>query len=240
MTSQVRRGRAQRWIAAIVLTIGMGAKGAEACIGDCNGDLTVAINELIQGVNLSLNGGTTGCASFDESGNGQIEINELILGVNNGLFGCAAPVCVGTGEARISVYNRTGQTPVTVALSGTLVAQTCPRGTGMSSAYPDTGEAINVVISDSCGASSPTCTCLGSCVCDESEVPGLKIPRCQVSVFGAPGDWLHRIGLPSVPWTPDPFRGKRSSRCPSPTNRTHRSSSSGSSTWCAPGAAQMS
>jgi hypothetical protein len=33
--------------------------------------------------------------------------------------------------------------------------------------------------------------------------------------------------VPPVSWTPDPFRGKRSSRCPSPVRRILQSSGAG-------------
>ncbi len=59
------------------------------CVGDCNGDGQVAINELIQGVNISL--GTLDvsvCEAMDENRDGQVSINELIRAVNNALGGC--------------------------------------------------------------------------------------------------------------------------------------------------------
>jgi hypothetical protein len=61
-----------------------------ACIGDCNDDGVVAVNELISGVNIALgNAAVSTCASFDTSGDGQVGINELISGVNALLNGCA-------------------------------------------------------------------------------------------------------------------------------------------------------
>lgn len=62
-----------------------------ACVGDCNGNNVVAINELIIGVNIALGNAVVGqCSSFDRNGNGAVAINELISGVNNALNGCAA------------------------------------------------------------------------------------------------------------------------------------------------------
>lgn len=60
------------------------------CIGDCNGDGMVAINELILGVNIAL--GTTplsSCPPFDANGDGMVGINELIAAVNSALNGCS-------------------------------------------------------------------------------------------------------------------------------------------------------
>ena len=61
------------------------------CVGDCNGNGTVAINELVVGVNIALgNAQVSGCTSFDKNANGGVEINELVQGVNNALNGCPA------------------------------------------------------------------------------------------------------------------------------------------------------
>ncbi|MGH7785451.1 MAG: EF-hand domain-containing protein [Candidatus Binatia bacterium] len=64
--------------------------GEEVCVGDCNGDGQVKINELILGVGISL--GTADleqCPAFDPSGDGVVSINELIKAVSNSLNGCA-------------------------------------------------------------------------------------------------------------------------------------------------------
>ncbi len=59
------------------------------CVGDCNGDGVVAINELIIGVNISLETQpVSACLAFDSNNSGAVEINELIQGVNSSLSGC--------------------------------------------------------------------------------------------------------------------------------------------------------
>ncbi len=59
------------------------------CAGDCNGDGSVTINELIAGVNIALgNTAVTSCPSFDRNSDGSVTINELIAGVNAALAGC--------------------------------------------------------------------------------------------------------------------------------------------------------
>jgi YVTN family beta-propeller protein len=62
-----------------------------SCAGDCSGDGTVGINELIALVNVAL--GTqpvTMCAAGDTNEDGQIAIGEIIGGVVNALNGCPA------------------------------------------------------------------------------------------------------------------------------------------------------
>jgi hypothetical protein len=63
----------------------------QGCRGDCDGDGTVEINELILGVNLALGQGGRPCESFDGDGNGTISVNELVAAVSNSLNGCIEP-----------------------------------------------------------------------------------------------------------------------------------------------------
>jgi hypothetical protein len=68
---------------------------AQTCPGDCNGDGSVAINELIVGVNIALgNVPVSTCAVFDRNDDEQVLINEVIDAVNRALNGCTVPVSV--------------------------------------------------------------------------------------------------------------------------------------------------
>ncbi len=80
---------------AVLLAVGAGwlmfaASAAVAqCVGDCNGDGTVGINELILAVNIAIGSrDVADCPSIDRDDNGTVSINELILAVNNALDGC--------------------------------------------------------------------------------------------------------------------------------------------------------
>ena len=54
--------------------------------GDCNGNGTVTIDELIQGVNIALgSNAVTQCTQFDPNGDEVVTIDELIAGVNAAL-----------------------------------------------------------------------------------------------------------------------------------------------------------
>lgn len=60
-----------------------------ACAGDCSGDGTVTVNEVITGVTIALGGAPLAtCPVFDANGDGQIAINELIAAVQSVLVGC--------------------------------------------------------------------------------------------------------------------------------------------------------
>jgi len=59
------------------------------CAGDCDGDGSVSVAELIRAVNIAL--GTldvSQCTAVDGDGDGAVAINELIAAVNSALDGC--------------------------------------------------------------------------------------------------------------------------------------------------------
>jgi hypothetical protein len=59
------------------------------CVGDCNSDSFVRVNELVVGVNIALDTAEVGdCASMDSNQSGGVEVNELVQAVNNLLGGC--------------------------------------------------------------------------------------------------------------------------------------------------------
>jgi hypothetical protein len=59
------------------------------CVGDCDPDRTVVINELIIGVNIALGFQPVAeCSAFDRDESNSVEIDELITAVRNALEGC--------------------------------------------------------------------------------------------------------------------------------------------------------
>ncbi len=73
------------------LLILRGPAGA-TCVGDCNNDGEVTVDELITGVNIAL--GTmplSVCPSFDSSADGQVTVDELVFCVHEAVTGCEAP-----------------------------------------------------------------------------------------------------------------------------------------------------
>jgi CSLREA domain-containing protein len=62
-----------------------------ACVGDCNGDTSVTVDELVRGVNIAL--GTLRlhvCPSFDRSGDTAVTVDELVHAVAAALNGCGS------------------------------------------------------------------------------------------------------------------------------------------------------
>ena len=98
-----------RWGVIAALACGMGlplmtAEGMALCIGDCNGNGEVTVDEIIKAVNIAL--GTTPvdtCSTSDANGDGTVTINEIIADVNSALGGCpATPTPSGTPAASAS------------------------------------------------------------------------------------------------------------------------------------------
>ncbi len=84
------------WLPAIGVLALIGTVQAQACVGDCDEDGQVGVNELITGVNMAL-GLVTGsaCAAFlPDAEAPQPTVADLISGVNNALNGC--PVTAST------------------------------------------------------------------------------------------------------------------------------------------------
>jgi hypothetical protein len=61
----------------------------DTCLGDCDGDGAVSLDELVVGVNIAL--GRTPlefCGAFDVAFDGAVTIDDLTLAVNHGIAGC--------------------------------------------------------------------------------------------------------------------------------------------------------
>lgn len=76
---------------------------ATPCDGDCNGDGSVTVNELIVCVNMAL-GTSDACHACDANGDGAVTINEIIAAVNNALNGCPALPTVTFAELQQSIF----------------------------------------------------------------------------------------------------------------------------------------
>jgi hypothetical protein len=77
-------------LSALLLIIAHGTAQAQ-CVGDCNGDGEVTINELILGVNIALGSTPVSACEAFANGEGVVDIAQLIKGVNNALNGCPPP-----------------------------------------------------------------------------------------------------------------------------------------------------
>ena len=84
----LRPRRSLTALAVIVVALGLRPVAAQTCVGDCNADGMVTINELITGVYITLGSlPVSDCQAF-ENAQGKVDIAQVIQGVNNALNGC--------------------------------------------------------------------------------------------------------------------------------------------------------
>ena len=63
------------------------------CVGDCNRDAAVTVNELVTMVDIALEtADPSTCVAGDADGSGDVTVNEIVAGVNSALNGCPPPV----------------------------------------------------------------------------------------------------------------------------------------------------
>jgi len=138
-----------RHLAACLLALALASVASAQCTGDCNDDGSVAINELIVGVNIALgSAAVSGCPSFDVNSDGSVAINELIAAVNAALNGCPAtptPEATGTATdtATVAEPTATEPPPPTATAVDTLTATPVETNTATATvASTSTGTAV--------------------------------------------------------------------------------------------------
>jgi len=72
-------------LAGLVL---LSAPAAPVCTGDCDGNDTVTVAELVQGVDIALGDGSASCTAFDRNGDDSVTVDELADAVDAALNGC--------------------------------------------------------------------------------------------------------------------------------------------------------
>jgi cysteine-rich repeat protein len=177
----------------VALAAFVGASAASAvraqCVGDCNGDGRVAINELIVGVNIALGSSAIGtCAVFDGHHDGHVTINELIVGVNNATGSCPAPhtpTATVTGSTPTEPVETPTPTPTSGGETPTVpVTPMCGNG---QIEPPETCDDGNTADGDNCPATCIIHTCQVTATTLDADVDieppaGLVLGALQVFV----------------------------------------------------------
>ena len=91
-------------LAAVVWCVGLTPRPARAvCVGDCDDNCAVTVDEIITGVNIVLgNRPTSACPSIAVGGEHTSTVADIITAVNNALFGCSGDVCaIVCGDGRV-------------------------------------------------------------------------------------------------------------------------------------------
>jgi hypothetical protein len=65
--------------------------GGVSCVGDCNVDGSVTVDEIVRMVNIALGQQDVSiCPAADRDGSGTVTVDEIVQAVNNALNGCPA------------------------------------------------------------------------------------------------------------------------------------------------------
>lgn len=67
------------------------------CVGDCNGDGSVTVDEILLGISIALGiRDIEDCPAFDRGGAGEVVVSDIVAAVNASLVGCPEPVVTPT------------------------------------------------------------------------------------------------------------------------------------------------
>jgi len=162
--------RSTGWAAAAVAlaaTLAVAPSMARAaCVGDCNGDGNVTVNELIIMVNIALGSASVSvCPAGDPNNDGQVTVNEIVAGVNNSLNGC--PVNGVCGDGTIDANEQCD--PGSICIGGTNAGTSCKAEADCQ------GEGV----CDTFGVKGPPGTVPRKVCTDSSECGGAMCIHCK-------------------------------------------------------------
>lgn len=144
--------RAAATLSGLVLLMSVTARPVAAtCVGDCNLDQQVTVDELITMINVAL--GTAGvgsCVAGDGNHDGDITVDEIISAVAHALSGCPLEP---TPSATAPPTDTPGATPPPTATPENTATATATPGVNLGSASGHAGDTVGVPItlSDSGG-----------------------------------------------------------------------------------------
>lgn len=141
------RSTFHRWVGICALVFL--PRASLACVGDCNDDRAVTVDELVRAVNIALGADAiTACDAVDNNRDGAVGINELIRGVTKALGGCgggpAGEVLFSPQNNELDEYDLAsgGVTTTVPSTHAHINGQVCllPDGSGRYVAGEDTGQ----------------------------------------------------------------------------------------------------
>jgi len=126
----------RRWwnlaaVAVIVIALGARPGLAQTCVGDCGGNGVVAINEIIECVNIALGSTALPTCSACSSNGQDVVISDVITAVNNALNGCPlVPTATATAQSGTPIASATPTPMPTIdTCLGKPDGTTCDAGT---------------------------------------------------------------------------------------------------------------
>jgi hypothetical protein len=203
-------------IALAVLTCRPTPATAQTCVGDCNGNGTATIDELVRGVNILLERAALElCPSLDASGDGTVAVNELVRAVADLLYGCGVTPPTARPTATRTITSSPTSSPVPTSTPTAVVTPPLIAGEWREDQYELTSSScvggINAAIENLLSELPPcvyTVTQAGSSVtitdCDGVGATG-ELEQGSVVVVDLPVDDLTEDGC-TIVFDPE-FRG---------------------------------
>jgi sugar lactone lactonase YvrE len=104
--------RVMGWLVGLC-TMALLATPVQACVGDCDGNAEVGVDELMKGINIALDLEPMSiCPEFDSTGDSRVGISDLLRAVKAALDGCPAPIINTIAGTGIAGLNADGQSPL--------------------------------------------------------------------------------------------------------------------------------
>ncbi len=116
-------------VAIMAVNPTFGSASRSACVGDCNGDNSVTVDEIVTMVNIALGiAEVSSCTAGDANGSRSITVDEIITALNNALTGCPPPptatVAVSNTPADTETPTETPTEPATTETPAPTEAET--------------------------------------------------------------------------------------------------------------------
>jgi hypothetical protein len=140
---------------------------ADACPGDCNGDGSVSVDELVLHVSIALAlVPVDACAAVDIDGDNMVTIDEVVRAVASALNGCPTPTPTATGQP---------STETPTATASPTVTSTGPADTPSPTETP-TVESTATASLTATEAATPTVTATATATSDEPTSTPTRTP----------------------------------------------------------------
>ena len=108
----LRRFRSLLAALVVVLVAVSTVAGQVPCVGDCSGDGSVTVDELVRGVGIAQGAGElAACPAFDSDVDGGVAINELVAAVTAALEGCLPRATATEDDSTPTLTPTPTQTP---------------------------------------------------------------------------------------------------------------------------------
>ncbi len=126
-----------------------------SCVGDCNDDQQVTVDEIVTMVGIALgNSQLSGCPAGDSNHDGMITVDEILSAVNNALNGCNAgtPTPTGTpGSIVDTAAAVAGRTTIAVDAATVISSVVAAAANGLQVAATSQAQTAAVMPSDTGG-----------------------------------------------------------------------------------------